>query len=700
MANFCGKCGSHIGVDGLCPNCDKSVASASEPTPIKSPAPSAKKKGKAGIIALVILLVTALCCGSVFTLIHFGILSFGPEKKDDKDQVKDPYEKIVQSIVSSYPWDNGGEPVPDIKGMSPLLVQCQKLEDLSYTLKDLDNNSTEELILAIKEENGFRIINIITSLKNEAIVVAGADEKTELWLSENDNIVNHSTDGDTEIYDSFKINEDGNGVEFENRVIYDEALAESLDYTDGGEGEYFENSWFYTEDPDDKESYEHISEDKAKDIILDCGIINFKPITEYENKADSPANEDENADPDGKDPANEDEEKAYAVKYEMDEADKDIDIEYIQYYLGVSFLCDGTDKWLIDYEGNVSVKCTNIERKDANGNVVIGYDGKPIIDNLGYYRETFKSGEYATYYHIDPVTLDLYIMETSMGGSGSFINYHYDDVTEKIYTGFYSEFSLYEKNVDFAPVMLIHQRPSTEDEKDRYGEYYYDMQYKYGIVVDNKLVVPCEYDDYMEFDYGICALEKDGKWTFFKSNGEKLLPYEYDEFKTVSNKLALTAFSENGTWGLVNEKGEKILAFEYDEISEASYGYIPVCKNGKWGYCDTDGNMVTGFEFEKALPLHKKLAWVKQDGKWLVIEFREYEEELTESEATKIIQDRYRNDENISTFTITLLSEKDSIPHYLGQCFCFKIEVEAKNGNSSTDYFKVLDNGIIVSYKP
>jgi len=150
----------------------------------------------------------------------------------------------------------------------------------------------------------------------------------------------------------------------------------------------------------------------------------------------------------------------------------------------------------------------------------------------------------------------------------------------------------------------------------------------------------------------------------------------------------------------VNEKGEKILAFEYDEISEASYGYIPVCKNGKWGYCDTDGNMVTGFEFEKALPLHKKLAWVKQDGKWLVIEFREYEEELTESEATKIIQDRYRNDENISTFTITLLSEKDSIPHYLGQCFCFKIEVEAKNGNSSTDYFKVLDNGIIVSYKP
>lgn len=67
--------------------------------------------------------------------------------------------------------------------------------------------------------------------------------------------------------------------------------------------------------------------------------------------------------------------------------------------------------------------------------------------------------------------------------------------------------------------------------------------------------------------------------------------------------------------------GELTTDFQYEECGSYAYGLLAVCEEGKWGYVDEEGNLVipTGI-FEEILPVYKGKCWVKQNGKWGVIQ--------------------------------------------------------------------------------
>lgn len=131
---------------------------------------------------------------------------------------------------------------------------------------------------------------------------------------------------------------------------------------------------------------------------------------------------------------------------------------------------------------------------------------------------------------------------------------------------------------------------------------------KFGISNKTELLVSCEYDNGCMNNCGdIAALEKDGKWGFFNSNGEQIIDFVCD---SMENKRL---FSDWHPYGHEYNKSK------YPYL--ATEGYIPVKIDGKCGYYDDKGNEVIPVgTFEEVRPVHNGLAWVKFDGKWGVIQ--------------------------------------------------------------------------------
>ena len=135
------------------------------------------------------------------------------------------------------------------------------------------------------------------------------------------------------------------------------------------------------------------------------------------------------------------------------------------------------------------------------------------------------------------------------------------------------------------------------------------------------------------------------------SNGQLATDFIYEECGTESD--GLLAVKQNGKWGYVNPEGNVVIPIEYDAswnyYSEdlfgyitkeycyaATEGYIPLYKENQWELRDTSGNIIipTGV-FEAIRPVYEGKCWVKQNGKWGVIQVDE-DENKTQVEDTSI----------------------------------------------------------------
>jgi|GEM_PF-1947737 len=708
MANFCGKCGHPVNENGLCPNCDTPVAPDMQEQTIEPEKKKEEKKEQEYIPAVVvdystyfsngskkagrvssgfnparliaiILVIALLLGGGALVLLNLGAIDKGTAIKPAQAEDDDSYKTVIDTVIGAYPWDDKNEPVPGIEGISPLLRECKKLEDLSYALKDIDNNGTQELILAKKENGEFRIINIITELRKSALVLAGAQENSILNIADDGTIIEESSNGgDQKTYDSFVINDSGDGIDFENRVTFDKELAVELGYADSTDEVSDEDGWFYTEDIEDENSYEKISETKANAFVGPGRLnkdISFAPITEYESndhkKPEKETNKDEKPvapDTEKKEEPTYEPEKNYSVTYESSYTHQYI--QSINPNLGVVYVEEGNRTYLLDYSGNIMADCTAMNHKYEEY-------GTPFYTN---YCDSVCNIITDHNMRVDPVTFE--VDELPSGHGGYSLDFFYDAASQKIYTMDFGYIEEYTENIDFAVVTLVEKRPATEEEKEWYGkEFGLEILSKYGIVVNSRLVVPCEYDCYTDYSNGVCALSKNGKWGYFNENGEKILDFEYDP-------------SDIETWIYSNNDSYK-MCVPYS----ASYGLIPVYKNGMWGYSDTDGNMVTDFEFEKALPSHRGKAWVKHDGVWKVISFDKYEGGISVDEAKAVLDDIFTLTDTVSSIVIVPLPENEWESHYLAKAPCFSVTFVYIDSGSYTNYYKVLDDGEIVYFE-
>jgi len=197
----------------------------------------------------------------------------------------------------------------------------------------------------------------------------------------------------------------------------------------------------------------------------------------------------------------------------------------------------------------------------------------------------------------------------------------------------------------------------------------YKLSGYYGMLVDGELYTD-DYENGVDFDYnGIGALCKDGKWGYFNSKGEQILPFEF----SAADYLP---------------EGYYIPQGDVDFPYSSSYGYIALCKDGMWGYADLEGNMVTDFEFEEARPVYTDKAWVKIDGAWSVIEFSKPGEGITVENAAELLEAKFGN---IYDYEYSFVEETED--YYLTEGYIFKGSSER-----SEQYFIVLKNSYLKYY--
>ena len=159
---------------------------------------------------------------------------------------------------------------------------------------------------------------------------------------------------------------------------------------------------------------------------------------------------------------------------------------------------------------------------------------------------------------------------------------------------------------------------------------------KYAVYYQDQLVTDFIYEECGSESDGLLAVMQDGKWGYVNTEGEVVIPIEYDgSWKGLS-------FNDPATGELK----------EMDYCYAFSGGYVPVCKDGEWELRDTEGNtVILAGTFEEIRPVQDGRCWVKKDGKWGVIELEDGEASETQNNQEKEVAEDDQRSEAVTTLS-------------------------------------------------
>lgn len=114
---------------------------------------------------------------------------------------------------------------------------------------------------------------------------------------------------------------------------------------------------------------------------------------------------------------------------------------------------------------------------------------------------------------------------------------------------------------------------------------------------EGKIAIPFNYDSANDFDHDIATVSKNYKYGAIDRSGNTILALKYDylgEFKDGLATYMSPLASEKR--GFVNIKGEPVIEPIWDQVMDFSEGLAAVAKgdyeNAKWGFVDTTGKVV------------------------------------------------------------------------------------------------------------
>lgn len=134
---------------------------------------------------------------------------------------------------------------------------------------------------------------------------------------------------------------------------------------------------------------------------------------------------------------------------------------------------------------------------------------------------------------------------------------------------------------------------------------------------------------YEDIEYGIedgCfAVKKDGLWGFINEEAEEVIPCEYEDYSSFA--FGLAAVCKNSKCGFINKQNEVVIPFIYSIPQFTSFNgeFAPVFQNNKYGYIDKAGNTIIPLEYENAEILYpnSKIFPVKLNNKWGFIDINQ-----------------------------------------------------------------------------
>lgn len=186
----------------------------------------------------------------------------------------------------------------------------------------------------------------------------------------------------------------------------------------------------------------------------------------------------------------------------------------------------------------------------------------------------------------------------------------------------------------------------------------------YAICSGDKLATDFIYEECGASSCGLMAVCQDGKWGYTDENGETVIPIEYDAlWKYYYDPLKQCRINFEDTGKIFPEKMQ-----EY--CYAASEGYVPLCRDGIWELRDTSGKVaIPAGIFEEIRPLYNGKCWVKQDGKWGVIEIQE-DQATDKKQEENLISYSWYLDPSVEADNIDYVTDADYNERSLNELCC------------------------------
>lgn len=129
---------------------------------------------------------------------------------------------------------------------------------------------------------------------------------------------------------------------------------------------------------------------------------------------------------------------------------------------------------------------------------------------------------------------------------------------------------------------------------------------KYGLIKDNKIIIPAEYDDLRFFYLGYAICAKDNKYGLIDINNKLIVPIQYNNITDYRTDIFVV--EESQKFSLYEIKSLKMVTSDFDFISLPILDeLITVQKDGKYGFIDKKGKLVIPIRYSYASTFLKVL---------------------------------------------------------------------------------------------
>lgn len=135
---------------------------------------------------------------------------------------------------------------------------------------------------------------------------------------------------------------------------------------------------------------------------------------------------------------------------------------------------------------------------------------------------------------------------------------------------------------------------------DEKGMILAELGSKHGYIdINQKIIVPFEYDDLTVFSGELACGKKNGKFGFINRKGKIAIPIQFED-ETYFYKTGLAKVKKNGLYGFIDKKGKQIIPIIYQDVNEGTVdSLVSLSKNGKWAFFDSFGKQKTEFIYDE-----------------------------------------------------------------------------------------------------
>ncbi|QKJ61656.1 WG repeat-containing protein [Flavobacterium sp. M31R6] len=123
---------------------------------------------------------------------------------------------------------------------------------------------------------------------------------------------------------------------------------------------------------------------------------------------------------------------------------------------------------------------------------------------------------------------------------------------------------------------------------------------KYGYIdINQKIIVPFEYDELTVFSNELACAKKNGKFGFINRKGVVVIPFQFEE-ESYFQDSGFALVQKNNKFGFIDKSGNEIVPIIYQNAQETTLDSLVILsKNGKWAFFSNQGHPMTDFVYDE-----------------------------------------------------------------------------------------------------